>query len=495
MRWSRLSVLIILLVCFGAAHGEALITASSSVSPASVYAGDRGYITITLSNYGTHPAYDIGVNVTSSSPEIKVNNPSWTTQFMDTGKQDTATFAFSVNNSASRNTYYIDFKISYTAFGYKVGTVRAYVNVLEETNLLYTVVTGNELTPGNNTIKVNISNPNTRQINNVLIKLIGDYPFSVTDVEKHLVNLPALSSEILTWNVWVSDVPETIYGMSLSREYMGLSKNSTINFRIHGKPDLTFEITNGSMLKSGGNGNIVFNIRNTGLVSANNIKISLEAQDPISIKNPEQYFLELKSNESMQVIFDYATSNDAKPGVYPLTLNMVYEESETHQLQLEIIGTPEIEIAGINSDPEKIYSSSEFTLSVQLENTGTGKAKSIKAVLTPENPGISGVTEYFVGSIDADDIDSAIFDLIAGPLIQGPQNINFNIEYEDLEGNTYNINNSLRVYVRLSEGTSFASLFVVLIVCVLGFLFRKRIAPVYRWKVKPFIKNIEKMLK
>jgi len=474
-----------LLLSFGLSHGAVMLTSNTSVYPTNVYSGDSGYISIVLTNSGTSGADNIVVTVNGYSPEIIMGLTEWKASYLLNSNELTASFPFTVNSSAGKNTYYVDFNVVYLQAGGHEYNVRAYIEVEDELNIVYTLVSGNEIITGNNTINIDLMNPHGRNISNVLVKLVGNDPFSVLDSERFIDLLKAGETKSLSYDVWIDDVSEGIYPMILSREYAGSVKNITLNFRVHGKPDLTYEVINDYHLIGGGSGNVSFLIRNTGLVPADDVKVSLMGEDPISIKNPEQYFIKIDNNDSVTIIYAYSVSKDAEPGIYPLTLNLVYESNESHALQFEVIGQPDLEIAGVNTDPDKTFANTELSVSIQIENVGTGKARNVKAYLTVDD-GIRGLTEFFIGPIEGDDIDSAIFDLIIGDLAEGPSNLLLNVTYSDLDGNDYSLTESIRIYIRRQADYTLISVIIVIALIIAVFYFRKRI-------IKS-IKNLGKMI-
>ena len=96
------------------------------------------------------------------------------------------------------------------------------------------------------------------------------------------------------------------------------------------------------------------------------------------------------------------------------------------------------------------------------------------------------MTEYFIGSIDADDIDSAIFDLILGSVSEGPLVFDFAVSYSDQDDNSYVLAESFRIYVRRKVDYTVVIVLVVLALVFALFYFRK--------KVIHFVKNLGKMI-
>lgn len=484
MRGRTYSLLLLTLV-LTTAFARPVYTLSGSTNPSTVYAGDSGYVSVVMTNSGTEAVDNVKINVTSKSSELNITQTGFRVFRMEGGDHATASFPFKVKENVPKGVYFVDFSISFDGYGSEESTYRVFVTVDEDTNLIYTLDSGSELLTGNNTVKVTLENPYDHNIGNLLVKLEGNDPFSILNSERFVSNIDPFSKQSFEFEVWLDDVSEGVYPLTLVREYSGLQKNATLNFRVHGKPDLTYEVV-GDYLLSGNGNYIELLIRNTGLVAADDVKVTLAGEDPISINNPEQYFLSIPANDSIKVVYNYSVSTDAEPGIYPLTLDLDYESSESHELQFEVVGKPDLEIAGVNTDPERIYANSEFTVSVQVENVGNGKSRNVKAYLTPSDDQITGLTEFFIGPIEADDIDSAVFDLIIGNLPEGPNDLMFKITYSDLDGLEYVLEESLRIYVRRQADYTFVTVIVIVVLAVIGFYYRK--------KIIDFVKNLGKMI-
>lgn len=477
-------ILLSLLCFFSVAFGAATVIPSYSVSPLSVYSGDSGFISLSLLNSGDLTADGVKVNVISSSPELFLLQDSWATT-LPPSAVSVARFGFKVNDSAPRGVYFVDFSISFTGSRIDFVTARAFVEVLDDVNLVYSI-SSNELFVGDNNLSFVVSNPNDRAVSNVFVKLLGASPFLVLNHERFVDFIPANGSVSLSFSVFVDEVSEGVYPVVLSKEFNGLVKNSTVNLRVSGAPSLTYEILDEFSVEAGKQGVLSFVVKNTGKSSANDVKVSLFAASPFSIRNPEQYVGFIPANSSVVVSFNYSIAYDAIPGIYPITLGLDYEDFKSHDLFIKVVGAPVIEIAKINTDPSKIFSDSELSISVQLENVGAGKAKGVKAVLIPKSVGVSGVTEYYIGSIDADDIDSAIFDLILGSVGEGPFGFDFNVTYADQDDLFYSLSQSFNIYVRKKADYSIIIVLVVLALFFAFFYFRKRIVH--------FVKNLGKMI-
>ena len=91
-------------------------------------------------------------------------------------------------------------------------------------------------------------------------------------------------------------------------------------------------------------------------------------------------------------------------------------------------------ISGINLDPEIPTKSVMQTISVQYENIGSSKAYNVESKLNLDKE-VIGVTMEYLGTLDRDDLTSAIFDFIATEKITG----DIILTYKDEQGEKHSL--------------------------------------------------------
>ncbi|MFQ6136705.1 MAG: COG1361 S-layer family protein, partial [Candidatus Hydrothermarchaeales archaeon] len=154
----------------------------------------------------------------------------------------------------------------------------------------------------------------------------------------------------------------------------------------------------------------------------------------------------IKEDTSSTASFDLKTSKETKAGeAYIVAMKIGYEDEngmehsgeKTFDIFVNKRGSITLEIAGVSTSPTKVYPGSDFTLSIQLENTGTQDAKSVKAEISPPEQFI-GERLSFIGEIEQDDVSSGIFDLrISKKTKPGSYDIPMKIVYSDEVGTEY----------------------------------------------------------
>ena len=114
-----------------------------------------------------------------------------------------------------------------------------------------------------------------------------------------------------------------------------------------------------------------------------------------------------------------------------------YSVDKNFNLFVHKRGDIALSIAGLSTSPTTITPDTKFTLSVQLENTGTQDAKSVKVSVDLPKEFI-GEHSSFVGEIEQDDVSSGILDLrLSDEGSPGSIDVNMHVKYSDEKGTEY----------------------------------------------------------
>lgn len=175
-------------------------------------------------------------------------------------------------------------------------------------------------------------------------------------------------------------------------------------------------------------------------------------------------------------------SSNTVPGAYGGTLNISYGGTEIlNKFVLDIYGKPDIRIAGVSTDKDPVPGA-KISLSIQLENIGTGDAESVNVEISDNN--LRGTLESYIGTIEIDDTGSAIFDIIFSNT--GSINVPLSIRYQGEDGKQFSITANASLYI-YSSGADYTFLIIFVIVIALVyyfFFFRKK-------KIRKLLKKIE----
>lgn len=170
-------------------------------------------------------------------------------------------------------------------------------------------------------------------------------------------------------------------------------------------------------------------------------------------KGTSEYFGVVQQLESIPVQYRIKVDDNAATGAYNVPLKLTWEDeyrvqkTQTVYLGMVVVGTPNLIISGINSTPQRIYSDTEFTLDVNIENIGTSDAKSVEAALTLPD-GMTGEDLAHLGTIKRDAVAKAVYTLKATKAAKsGAYDFVLSLNYTDKDGVSGTIKRPFKVFV------------------------------------------------
>lgn len=166
-----------------------------------------------------------------------------------------------------------------------------------------------------------------------------------------------------------------------------------------------------------------------------------------------EYFGVVQQLESIPLQYRIKVDDNAATGAYNVPLNLIWDDkygvqqTQTVYLGIAVVGKPHLIISGINTTPQRVYSDTEFTLEVNIENTGTAKAKSVEAALALPT-GITGEDRAYLGTIKRDTITKASYTLkVAKTAESGAYEFILSMTYTDEEGASGRVERPFKVFV------------------------------------------------
>ncbi|MCK4327659.1 MAG: hypothetical protein KAW41_04230 [Candidatus Diapherotrites archaeon] len=217
-------------------------------------------------------------------------------------------------------------------------------------------------------------------------------------------------------------------------------------------------------------------LKNTGSVTVNDVdvgyNISTDATEInlLPLTTTSRRVASIRPGEEVTVSFPMQALKTATVKPYKIKVKAEYTSgstmhTESDEVAVEIRGKPEMRLAGVQADRDTIYAGVPFSLSIQLENTGTGDAKSVKTEL--QDTTLDGVMTSYVGTVDVDDTGSAIFDIT--DRTAGRKMGTALITYEDAYGNIFTDQIAVEYFVTMVPEDYSGIVIVVLVVAVGGF--------------------------
>jgi hypothetical protein len=233
-------------------------------------------------------------------------------------------------------------------------------------------------------------------------------------------------------------------------------------------------------------------VENTGSITLNNLDVAYQVLTDATTVNiaPETVTKKtvdvLLPGEKATVAFLMKAIDMAKVQSYGFGVSVGSQSgsvtTKTDGTVLDIIGKPDIRLAGVQVDKNTVYQNQPFSLSLQFENIGTGDAKSTRVNLADHD--FTGVTVSYIGEIKVDDTGSAIFDL-KDP-VPGKKVVTADVAYEDKYGGTFTRSETVQ-YVIVQQPPDYMTPVIAVLVVI--------VAAVWLWRSRQKKKRIEKLVK
>ncbi|VVB95257.1 Uncharacterised protein [uncultured archaeon] len=271
------------------------------------------------------------------------------------------------------------------------------------------------------------------------------------------------------------DIPYTIF-YDTDKEF-----NGKITLQIMG--DTLVEIknfsvaTNGSKVEPGEAFKAVIEFENVGDNEIKWLKIKLNPMDkslvPVS-SSTEHIFKDIPQGLKKESEFLFSIEKDAPAKNYQMELILNYmdergiEYNETKLMGIVAAGRAKLDIAKKTTEPARIKENEPFTLTIKIENTGTGDAKGVTASI---ESALEGDTLAYLGEIKKDDYSNAIFTI--NPASSGKVTGILRISYEDDFG-THEIQKDLIVIVNPADRQSSLPIILGMIAVSGGIYFWRR---------------------
>ena len=170
-------------------------------------------------------------------------------------------------------------------------------------------------------------------------------------------------------------------------------------------------------------------------------------------KESREYFGAVQQLESISTQYQIKVDDNATTGAYNVPLSLTWQDqygvqqTQTVYLGVAVVGTPHLIISGINTTPQRVYPDTEFTLDIDIENTGTEKAKSVEASLALPDE-ITGEDQTYLGTINRDATAKASYTLKATKAAKdGAYEFALSIDYEDKQGVSGKMERPFKVFV------------------------------------------------
>lgn len=207
------------------------------------------------------------------------------------------------------------------------------------------------------------------------------------------------------------------------------------------------------------------------------LKVSMNPKDkaiiPLS-SDSELIFKDMPPGSQKNSEIWFSLEKDASVKNYPIDLVLNYldergvEYNETKLVGIVAAGRANMDIAKKTTDPARIIEDKPFTITIKIENTGTGDSKGVTARLESD---LEGDNLAYLGEIKKDDYSNALFTLDADG--SGKKTGVLHITYEDDFGK-HEIQKDIIIVVNPTESKDLLPLLIGILAIAAVIFFMKR---------------------
>ncbi len=237
--------------------------------------------------------------------------------------------------------------------------------------------------------------------------------------------------------------------------------NKTFKVMVRGVPQLAISnITiNPEIISPQDTFNIMFSVSNEGTGIAREVQVSAATGGLPFVPGgaDTKIIKELNPGESSQLSYRSLVKDKAEISSYSIPIKMDYKDENGKNISsqsfvgIRVLGRAELAIANIKTEPQNPVQGDPVTVTMRVENSGNGDAKSVKISL---NIPFEGTKTAFLGKIKPNDDAPAVFSIMTNE--SGDIPYSAMIEFEDDLG-THSTTEALNLHLRSTNKSSFVS--------------------------------------
>lgn len=237
----------------------------------------------------------------------------------------------------------------------------------------------------------------------------------------------------------------------------------------------------------GESGEVTLNIENNENFDIEEVSVALDLTDlPFtSIGSSEKDIDDLDEDDDDNAHFTIRASTDIIPGDYDIKYIIKYVNANNNSETYEKTGTFGLRVSAkteldfsVETDENAIVGQ-EGRVSLEIINKGLGEIKSVSVEIFPQGFELLSGSKIFVGTVDADDSDTATFDVVyktINPVLSAK------VEYKDFDNQdqTETVNLPFKVYTRdqalelgIIKKPNYTFSIVIVVLVIAFFIYRK----------------------
>ncbi len=276
-----------------------------------------------------------------------------------------------------------------------------------------------------------------------------------------------------------------VYGIEFRTHWLSndivRETNQTFNVMVRGVPQLAISniTVNPELISPKDTFNIMFSVSNQGSGVARQVQISAETNELpfVPVGADTEIIKELNPGELNQLNYRALVKDKAEISSYSIPIKMNYKDESGRNISsqsfvgIRVLGRAELAIANIKTEPQNPVQGDAVTVTMRIENSGNGDAKSVKVNL---NIPFEGTKTAYLGKIKPNDDAPAVFSILANE--SGDIPYLTAIEFEDDLG-MRSTTQTLNLHVRAANKNGFISPLIVAAIvagAALYYLYRRK---------------------
>jgi hypothetical protein len=236
-----------------------------------------------------------------------------------------------------------------------------------------------------------------------------------------------------------------------------LETNKTIKVNVRGTPQLVISniSINPELISPQDTFNVTFTISNegTGIARETQVTAATGGLPFVPVGTDTKIIKNLDPGELVPLNYMMLVKDKSEITSYSIPIKMDYKDengmniSSQNMVGVKVLGRAKLSIANIKTDPQNPVKGDLITLTMRIENSGTGDAKSAKLVIDTQ---FKGTKTAFLGKIKPNDDAPAVFsfyttesgDIPYTAIIEFEDDFGKHTKFEALNFNVHDTNNS-----------------------------------------------------
>lgn len=320
-------------------------------------------------------------------------------------------------------------------------------------------------------------------VNGVTLKIIPDSPIILKNENDRIINegnIIQYGAVVETYLLHidpraVSGTYEVKFEAHWTSNDQQRETDKTFNVLVRGVPQLAISnITiNPELISPQDTFNITFSVQNEGTGIAREVQVSAAPGGLpfVPIGSDTNIIKTLDPGESIQLNYRLLVKDKTLISSYSIPIKMEYKDetgkntSSSSFVGVKVLGDAQLSIGNIKTEPQNPVNGDLVTITMRLENSGNGDAKSVKVSL---NIPFEGTKTAFLGKIKPDDDAPGVFTFYAAQ--SGDIPYTAAIEFEDDLGR-HTVKEELALNVRDTNKNGIIISVIVVVLVTGAFVF------------------------